>query len=154
MADTADPLNALQTIRLPSIQASSLWEQIAVALFAGVAVAIVIQLLLSFRSKRKAESLEQTIIAAMKDTEVLPADERLTAQASAMRRYVSLVAGDEVARKQGEDWLEELDNVFKTEFFRQGPGRVLLDGLYSRQPAFETAGLGAALCELMQSRKS
>lgn len=153
MADTPDPLNALQDIRLPSIQASSLMEQIAVALFAGITVAVIIQLLLAFKNNQRAESQEMTLIAAVKESEQLPDDERLAAQASAMRRYVNLVRGDAAARKQGEDWLAELDEVFTTEFFSKGAGRILLDGIYSRQQAFKTAGLGAALCELMQSRK-
>lgn len=152
MADTPDPLNALQDIRLPSIQASSLMEQMAMPLFAGVTVAAIILILLAFRSRQKAESLEKIFIAAVKASERLPDDERLAAQASAMRRHVNLVRGDAAAHKQGEDWLAELDEVFTTEFFSKGAGRVLLDGIYSKQEAFKTAGLGAVLCELM-SRK-
>lgn len=154
MADTTDPLNALLAIRLPAVPASSLWEQMAVALLAGVITAIVIQLALAFRNRKKAEALEQSFIVAINDMENLPDDERLAAQASLIRRYVNVVAGDGAARKQGEDWLEELDNLFKTEFFRKGGGRVLLDGLYSRQPPFKSSELGYALCELLQGRRS
>jgi hypothetical protein len=154
MADTADPLNALQAIRLPAVAASTLWEQMAVALLAGVITAIIIQLALAFRNRRKAEPLEQSFIVAINHMENLPDDERLAAQASLIRRYVNVVAGNGAARKQGEDWLEELDNLFKTEFFCKGTGRVLLDGLYSRQLPFKSAELGAALCELLQGRKS
>jgi hypothetical protein len=154
MADTADPLHALQAIRLPAVPASSLWEQMAVALLAGVTMAIIIQLALAFRNRKKAEPLEQRFIVAIKKVENLPDDERLAAQASLIRRYVNVVAGTGAARKQGEDWLEELDNLFNTEFFRKGTGRVLLDGLYARQPPFNSAELGTALCELLQGRKS
>ncbi|MCO4319329.1 DUF4381 domain-containing protein [Phyllobacterium sp. 21LDTY02-6] len=154
MADTADPLNALQAIRLPAVPASLLWEQMAVALLAGAITAIIIQMALAYRNRRKAASLEQRFIAAIDEVESLGDDERLAAQASLMRGYVKIVAGDGAARKQGEDWLEELDNLFRTEFFRKGNGRVLLDGLYSRQPPFGSAELGATLRELLQGRRS
>jgi hypothetical protein len=154
MADTADPLHALQAIRLPAVPASSLWEQMAVALLAGVTMAIIIQLALAFRNRKKAESLEQSFIIAINEMENLPVDERLAAQAALIRRYVNVVAGTGAARKQGEDWLEELDNLFDTEFFRKGSGRVLLDGLYARQLPSNSAELGTALCELLQGRKS
>ncbi|MGH6858624.1 MAG: DUF4381 family protein [Phyllobacterium sp.] len=153
MADMIDPLNALQAIRLPAIPESSLWEHMAAALFAGVLAAIVIQLALGSRNRKKAQSLEQSFIIAIRDMENLPADERLAAQASIIRRYVNIVAGNAAAQKQGEDWLEELDTIFKSDFFCKGAGRVLLDGLYSRQPVFETAGIGTTLCDLLQGRK-
>lgn len=153
MANTADPLSALQAIRLPDVPASSLWEQMAVAVFTGVVLAIIIQLAISFRKRKSRVHLEQNFIIAIKDTENLPDEERLTAQATVIRHYVNIVAGDVAARKQGEEWLEELDNLFKTEFFRKGSGRALLDDLYLKQSASQAAGLGMALCQLLQGRK-
>jgi hypothetical protein len=152
MVDTVDPLNALQAIRLPVVPASSLGEQISAALLAGTVAALLIHLVLAYRNKKRAEPVEKSFIRAIEDTLILPEGERLTAQASVIRRYVDVVAGDIAARKQGEDWLEELDGLFQTEFFRKGAGRALHEGLYSRQRTFETAALGPRLCELLQGR--
>ncbi|WP_181700148.1 DUF4381 domain-containing protein [Chthonobacter albigriseus] len=128
MAD--DPLALLRPVRWPAatpvVSASDLIEAAVVGVLAAC---LVVALVVAFRQRRGTHPRREAL-ARVKAAALLPPDERLAAEAAALRSYVARVRGPGEAQAEGEEWLQTLDRVFATTAFTTGPGRALADGLY------------------------
>lgn len=154
MATDADPLAALRPIRLPAEAPAPLLDLIALSIAAGILIALVILLvprLAAALARRR--SPRRSFTAALTAARTLPADERLAAQAAALRAYVAAIAGEEAARTQGEAWLARLDAAFATTAFTAGPGRLYGETLYRPVEAVEVGAAETALAALVAGRR-
>jgi hypothetical protein len=154
MATDADPLAALRPIRLPAEAPAPLLDLLALSVAAGILVALVILLaprVAATLARRR--SPRRRFAAALAAARALPADERLAAQAAALRTYVAAIAGEEAARTQGEAWLARLDAAFATTAFTNGPGRLYGVTLYRPADAAEVSAAEAALSALLAGRR-
>ena len=154
MATDADPLAALRPIRLPAEAAAPLLDLLALAVAAGILVALAILLAPRIAAAlSRHRSPRRRFAAALAAARALPADERLAAQAAALRTYVAAIAGEEAARTQGEDWLAGLDAAFGTTAFTAGPGRLYGETLYRPVDASEVGAAEATLAALIGGRR-
>jgi hypothetical protein len=154
MAIDVDPLAALRPIRLPAEAPAPLLDLLALSVAAGILVALAILLaprLAAALARRR--SPRRRFAAALAAARTLPADERLAAQAAALRTYVAAIAGAEAARTQGEAWLARLDAAFATTAFTAGPGRLYGETLYRPADASEVGAAEAALSALLAGRR-
>ena len=154
MATDADPLAALRPIRLPAEAPAPLLDLLALSIAAGILVALAILLaprIAAALSRRR--SPRRRFAAALAAARTLPADERLAAQASALRAYVAATAGEEAARTQGEAWLARVDAAFATTAFTTGPGRLYGETLYRPVDAAEVGAAETALSALLSGRR-
>ena len=138
MATDADPLAALRPIRLPAEAPAPLLDLLAPRLAAALA---------------RRRSPRRRFAASLAAARALPADERLAAQAAALRAYVAAIAGEEAARTQGEAWLARLDAAFATTAFTAGPGRLYGETLYRPVDASEVGAAEATLAALVGGRR-
>lgn len=154
MATEADPLAALRPIRLPAEAPAPLLDLLALSVAAGILVALAILLaprIAAALSHRR--SPRRRFAAALAAARTLPTDERLAAQAAALRAYVAAIAGEEAARTQGEAWLARLDAAFATTAFTAGPGRLYGETLYRPADAADVGAAETALSALLAGRR-
>ncbi len=128
---TDEMLERLRDIRLPPIPSAPPPPWLFLS---GAALAlIVIGALLALRFGRsgwrgEARSGFAALAARGEDPEAL-------AEAAKLLRRVALRRlGPEAAKLTGEAWLKRLDELFRTEFFTQGAGRVFGAALYGPSP--------------------
>jgi hypothetical protein len=154
MATAADPLAGLRPVRLPAEAPAPLLDLLALSIAAGILVALAILLAprVAAAISRRC-SPRRRLAAALAAARVLPAEERLAAQASALRAYVAAVAGEEAARAQGQAWLARLDEAFATTAFTAGPGRLYGETLYRPADTSEVSAAEAALSALAAGRR-
>jgi hypothetical protein len=143
-------LEGLRDIHWPAAAPSPL-SDFATAALAGFALAACVFLAWTVlrRSRRPAR---RAALAALAASRALAPDERLAAQATLLRRAVSVVAGAP-AKERGEDWLRRLDAAFATTFFTQGEGAVFGDALYTPAPAAPIDAIDRTLADLLAGLK-
>src|SRR6516164_8073418 len=106
----------LRGLHLPSEPLTIGTADIALAIAAGLAAALVIGSLLGLLVRRR-RSVRSTALDKLARIGGLAPGERLLAQATLLRRLVRTLDGAAAARRQGEAWLEQLDRSFRTAFF-------------------------------------
>jgi hypothetical protein len=153
MTVSADPLVALRAIRLPPSE-FDLGEQMLMAVALGVGIGALVAVLLRLtRHRIWQKGPEQTFFSELNAAKEKIADERLAAQAGALRRYIASIAGPAKSSLQGNSWLAGLDEVFGTDFFSAGKGRVFGEGLYDPHLTVEPSEIDQVFRKLVQERR-
>lgn len=134
----ADELANLRGIRLPPLE-TWYWADVGFAVALGLVAALLAALLLRLVLRPKTPSVRDAALAELAATKALPVPERRAAQAAVLRRIVRTVEGEQAARVTGPAWGATLDRTLGVDLFERGPGRVLVDGLYVREPADDPA---------------
>lgn len=151
-ADAPATLDQLRGLHLPGGATGPIPGEIPLALVLGFGAALFVGLL-RFLLARARLSVRRAALADLAGSRALPAPERILAQARLLRRLVRTLDGDEAASAHGAAWAERLDGRLRTDFFSQGAGRVLVDGLYRREVP-DAALLDAELTRLIGRLKA
>lgn len=139
---SADTLSSLRDVRLPAPP-----DGAPLLPFVGIAFILLLLalggiLLLVRRRNGWIREAEQ----ALGDLGSAPPDIALSTAAGLLRRIALARIGADGSKLRGEPWLEALDRLFGTDFFRHGAGRVFGDALY--RPGCAPANAPAALAGL------
>lgn len=121
----------LRDVHLPP---SPSWWPLALGWWLVIAAIVLVLGTLAWwwwRRRRRAQRWAATFDAALQAAS--PPAQRLAALSALLRRAARTV-DPQADRLQGEAWLQLLDGR-KGHAFSQGPGRVLLDGGFQRDPA-------------------
>lgn len=151
MTDTAELLAQLRDIRVPVPPAEpAVWPLfIAVAAIAlGVGA-----LFRFFRQKRKLWVDDARL--QIKQTQQLTPDLAIQGYAELLKRIVlTLEPANNVRTLHGSQWLQYLDNVFRTSYFTTEQGRVFGEDLYRKQGLSESDrdAIGNRLHKLINRR--
>ena len=145
MADPVKLMEMLHPMREPPLPDSIVP---AIVMLAVGCVTAALLASLAWRTRRQAGGLRASALAALAATRALAPPERLAAQAALLRRLSRALGGDGTARQQGGAWLENLDRVFRTDFFSKGPGAAYGDALYGRRPSADVEALDTSLAGL------
>lgn len=142
--DSPELLAGLRDIHVPPAPLVEMSDVAAGALaFAIVAAAALAAFLWRRRSALRREALAQ--LAA---TGALAPEERLVAQAKLLRR-VARSRSDDAVTTRGDDWLRQLDRLFRTRFFSDGHGRIFGEALYARATQVDAEALEGELRRLI-----
>jgi hypothetical protein len=131
-AETPLGLDQLRGLHLPGGAAGALQGEIVAAALLGFCAALLVGLVRYGRSRSRA-TVRRAALAELARSRGLDPQARLLAQARLLRRVGRTLGGEAESRAVGADWAARLDELFRTDFFTQGAGRVLADGLYRRQ---------------------
>jgi hypothetical protein len=123
-------LDQLRGLHLPGGAAGAVQAEIVAAAALGFLAALLVGLARYWRGRARA-TVRRAALAELARSRGLDPESRLVAQARLLRRLGRTLDGD--AARTGADWAARLDALFRTDFFTQGAGRVLADGLYRRQ---------------------
>lgn len=129
MADVAERLAALTDLRLPALAPEALIADAAIAVCAGLALAMIL-VRLSRLFLHRPPTRRQTLLAALARSRALPWDERLLAQARLLRPLAREADGEADSEPGEGDWLAALDRRLGTDFFTVGDGASLREALY------------------------
>lgn len=141
-----DPMAALRDIHLPAPpEGASAWPVMAAAV--ALVLAITLATLLVLRLRRGwARQLRQEL------TQLDPSDpEAVTRAAQLLRRAAIARYGSFAVRLQGNSWLSQLDDLFRTRFFSAGDGQIFGPALYAGSNA-PSRPIIAELCRLAARR--
>ncbi|SDN32667.1 protein of unknown function [Methylobacterium phyllostachyos] len=125
-------LDQLRGLHLPGGAAGAMQGEIVAAALLGFCAALLVGLIRYWRGRTRA-TVRRAALAELARSRGLDPEARLLAQARLLRRLGRTLAGDAETQVTGADWAARLDELFKTDFFTRGAGRVLADGLYRRQ---------------------
>lgn len=129
----SEPAPSLAALRgLHATTGDSLAPALVMLMAGLLAGAICVFLVGPWIDRRRA--LRRASLAALDESQRLPANERLVAQAAVLRQIALQIAGDDAARLQGDAWLSQLDRIFATTAFTAGPARCFGTALYRRNP--------------------
>ncbi len=95
------------------------------------------------------------LAAALKELEALDSlegAELAAALSLLLRRLVAALDGSDAAALAGEAWLRHLDAALEGAPFSRGPGRVLLEAPYRRDPQFDAGALRALVRRWIEAR--
>lgn len=144
MAKTADPLSQLRDIHVPPPPAvEPVWDLYLAGLLALVAIALLLFALIRRKRHWRKEALEA--LSSIDTHEPTKARSEL---AGVLRRVAIQVSDQTVKDLSGENYLRQLDAVFNTSYFGDGPGRVFGNALY--QPIQADTNWSAIQKELTQ----
>ncbi len=141
----APDLSALHSLHLPT-GGTGVQGAVVAAIAAGFALALLVGLVRVLQARRSA-SLRRAALRELARTAALEPEARRVAQARLLRRVVRSLKGEAAAASRGEAWASILDQTFATTFFSRG-GRLLVEGLYRRPAAADSAALDAELGRL------
>lgn len=142
----APDLSALRGLHLPT-GGTGIQGAVVAAIAAGFALALLVGLVRALQARRSA-SLRRAALRELARTAALEPEARRVAQARLLRRVVRSLKGEAAAASRGEAWASILDQTFATTFFSRGGGRLLVEGLYRRPAAADSAALDAELGRL------
>ena len=125
-------LDQLRGLHLPGGAAGAVQSEIVAAALLGFLAALLVGLVRYGRSRSRA-TVRRAALTELTRSRSLDPEARLLAQARLLRRLGRTLGGEVESRAVGADWAARLDGLFRTDFFAQGAGRVLADGLYRRQ---------------------
>ncbi|GJE46377.1 DUF4381 domain-containing protein [Methylobacterium soli] len=151
-ADLPVSLDGLRGLHLPSA-AGTIQGEIVAAVALGFLAALLVGLARALRGRRRA-SLRRAALRELDAARALAPEARLVAQARLLRRVARTLEGDAATAERGAAWAARLDRIFATDFFGQGAGRVLVDGLYRRRGEAETGMVDAELARLLARIKA
>lgn len=143
MADPSELIGRLRPLRAPPPDGTA--EILLMALAGCIAGAALTIAFLLWRARRR--PLRRAALAALAAARVLPAAERLAAQARLLRDVAAAFDGG--ARLHGDAWLARLDAIFATSTFTEGEGRAFGEALYRPLTHDPTEALDRALAKLL-----
>lgn len=147
MNQETSTLSALRGLHLPTGGGSVLQGEIMAAIALGFLAALLIGLLRVLRARMRA-TVRRAALHELKQANGLEPQARLMTQARLLRRLVRTLAGEDAAAARGTAWAANLDRTFGTNFFSQGAGQVLVEGLYRRPGAADSVAIDAELIRL------
>lgn len=147
-ADTVSGIEHLRGLHLPGHAAGLVEGEIVVAMALGFAAALIAGLVRHLY-RRSRIGVRRSALNALAAAGRLDPETRLVAQARLLRRIVRTLQGDEAASLRGPAWAVRLDEIFATDAFSNGIGRVFVDGLYGRRERPDSALLDAELSRLI-----
>lgn len=122
----ADPLSRLRDIHIPPPPPSEpIWD----LLLAGGLVLLALGLLLFALLRRKRHWRRQAL-SELSSINTDQPDKARAELAGVLRRVAIKVSDRPVASLSGDDYLEQLDQIFSTRFFGSGAGQVFGGSLY------------------------
>lgn len=93
------------------------------------------------RTQRWQASVQSELAKIAAEYASQPDAAKLTAQLSALLRRASLLIAPHAAALNGDAWLNFLDAQIDGDAFSNGPGRVLLDAPFRRDPQIDADAL-------------
>lgn len=122
------PVEGLHDIRLPDPPPAP----DATATIALIAIALVLAALVARRYWPTRRGWTRQTLDELRGLESRPADEAVYRAALVTRRLaLRLSSSPDTLHAHGRPWLEQLDRIFRTDFFTQGAGRQLGTTLYA-----------------------
>ncbi|GEP02851.1 DUF4381 domain-containing protein [Methylobacterium oxalidis] len=132
--DLAASLADLRGLHLPANAAGAVQGEVVAAIILGFVAALLVGAVRAWRTRRRS-TVRRAALRELQAARGLEPEARLVAQARLLRRTARTLDGDAVADLRGAAWAARLDRIFATDFFGQGAGRILVEGLYGRRAA-------------------
>ena len=148
MMDNASLVGKLRDIHAP--ESDGVMPLITMSLL-GVMSAIVLIIYFYRRWRLKQESFGEAL-AALECSRDYPAADRLVIQARVLRAVADSI-DPAACLLHGDAWLSRLDEMFNTNFFSQGPGRIFGEELYKPVSTAVTDNLDTELSHLLARLK-
>ena len=143
--DHANTISKLRDIHMPSDFESV--TPIIISMLGCICALIIFRSIIYYNSLYP---VRIKALKSLKDSRVLIPNERLIAQ-SRLLREVAQSVDKETSFLYGEAWLEQLDRIFKTNFFSKGEGKIFGTELYQKDIDLNIAPLDSALENLLMA---
>lgn len=125
--DHADTIAKLRDIHLP--QAQGITTTIIISLLGCISAIILFKSLIYFSFY--SYPIRRAALNSLRNSRKLNPSDRLAEQ-SRLLRGVAQSIDEKLSFQKGDEWLEQLDRIFATNFFTTGQGRVYGQLLYQK----------------------
>lgn len=143
--DHADTIGKIRDIHMPSD--FEIATPIIISTLGCICAIIILRSIIYYNSLYP---VRIKALKSLKDSRLLNPNERLIAQ-SRLLRDVAQSVDKEPSFQYGDVWLEQLDRIFKTNFFTKGEGKIFGAELYQKDNNLNVAPLDSALENLLMA---